>query len=234
MGQGRSAQGLAAGRARTAAARLGLSVIVAASMAASGLPPAQGQTQTMTANPAKVAELKMALRGLYEDHVFWVRDLVISTRLGIKGAASEADEYGLKNAKAIGAAIAPIYGQAAADKFSALFVGHYEAVKGYMKAAFANGYHGNAAQKKAAVDALSRNGKAIAAFVASANPNLPEGSVYGLLVSHVQHHIMEIDAVAKEDWSAEADEWEPMVKQIYSLTDALADGIAKQFPTKFQ
>ncbi len=194
-------------------------------------PPARSQA---AANPAKVAELKMTLRALYADHVFWVRDLVIATRLGVKGEASEADEYGLKNAKAIGQSIAPIYGQAAAQKFSTLFVGHYQAVKDYMKAAFANGFRGSAARKQAAMSELQRNGKAIAAFVSSANPNLPEGTVYGLLVSHVQHHVMEIDAAAKADWSSEADEWEPMIKQIYTLADALADGIAKQFPSKFQ
>jgi len=197
-------------RRRVALGRLALSAVLAASVGMWSVPPAHGQAAM--ANPAKVAELKMALRGLYTDHVFWVRDLAISTRLGVKGAAAEADEYGLKNAKAIGASIAPVYGQAAADKFTTLFVGHYQAVKGYMRAAFANGFKGNAAQKKAAVDAMSKNGKAIAAFVAGANPNLPEGAVYGLLVSHVQHHVMELDAVAKEDWSAEADEWEPMVK----------------------
>ena len=37
-----------------------------------------------------------------------------------KVAAMEADEYGLKNAKAIGQSIAPFYGQAAADKFATL------------------------------------------------------------------------------------------------------------------
>ena len=217
------------------AARLMLTILVATSVAVWIIPPAHSQqSQTTAPNPAKVVELKMTLRGLYADHVFWVRDLVIATRLGIKGAAGEADEYGLKNAKAIGGSIAPFYGQAAADKFSTLFVGHYQAVKGYMKAAFANGFRGNAAEKKAALAALQRNGKAIATFISSANPNLPEGAVYGLLVSHVQHHVMGIDAVAKEDWSGDADEWEPMIKQIYSLTDTLADGIAKQFPNKFQ
>ena len=84
------------------------------------------------------------------------------------------------------------------------------------------------------VAALESNGKAIATFISGANPNLPEGTVYGLLVSHVQHHVMEIDAVAKQDWSSEADAWEPMIKQVFSLSDALADGIAKQFPNKFQ
>src|SRR5438132_1705455 len=100
----------------------------------------QGQAM---ANPAKVADAKMALRTLYIDHIFWVRSLVISTRLGEKQAVSEADEYVLANA-------------------------------------------------------------------------------------------MSIDATAKKDWSREADMWEPMVKEIYALSDALADGIAKQFPEKFQ
>ena len=196
------------------------------------VPPAQ--SQAMAPNPAKVAELKMALRNLYINHIFWVRDLVMSTRLGERGAVSEADEYGLENAKAIGHSIAPFYGQAAGDKFATLFVGHYSAVKVYMNAAFANSFRGNPAMKKAAHDKLMSNANSIAVFVSSANPNLPKGTVYGLLVTHVQQHVMSIDATAKKDWSGEADMWDPMVKEIYTLSDALADGIAKQFPDKFQ
>lgn len=45
---------------------------------------------------------------------------------------------------------------------------------------------------------------------------------------------MAIDATAKKDWAAEADRWDPMVKHVYRLSDALAEGIAKQFPDKFQ
>ena len=195
-------------------------------------PPAQ--SQAATSNPAKVAELKMALRDLYVGHIFWVRSLVIPTRFGDKAAASEADEYGLKNAKAIGQSIAPIYGQAAGEKFATLFVGHYSAVKDYMKAAFANNFKGNASLKNAAVDKLKKNGTEIAVFVSSANPNLPKETVYGLLLTHAQQHIMSIEATAKRDWAAEADMWDPMVKHIYTISDALADGIAKQFPDKFQ
>ena len=77
---------------------------------------------------------------------------MISTRLGEKAAAKEADEYGLKNARAIGESIGPVYGQAAGDKFATLFVGHYSAVKAYMNAAFANNFKGNPTLKKAALD----------------------------------------------------------------------------------
>ncbi len=196
------------------------------------VPPAQ--SQAATPNPTKVAELKMALRNLYINHIFWVRDLVVSTRLREKAAVGEADEYGLNNAKAIGRSITPFYGQAAGEKFVTLFVGHYSAVKAYMNAAFANNFKGNTALKKAALDKLTKNATEIAVFVSSANPNLPRATVYGLLVTHAQQHIMSIDATAKKDWSGEADMWDPMVKHIYTLSDALADGIAKQFPDKFQ
>ncbi|HET7379258.1 MAG TPA: hypothetical protein VFJ24_04375 [Gaiellales bacterium] len=206
-------------------------VVVAGMLLAPTLPPAH--SQAAEPNPAKVAALKMALRDLYINHIFWVRSLVIATRLGEKGAVSEADEYGEKNAKAIGQSIAPFYGQAAGDKFATLFVGHYSAVKAYMRAAFANNFRGSAASKKAAVAQLTQNASAIAAFVSSANPNLPKGTVYGLLLTHGQQHIMSIDATAKKDWSAEADMWDPMVKHVYTISDALADGIAKQFPGKF-
>lgn len=203
--------------------------VVASMLLVWTLPPAHSQA----AEPAKVAALKMTLRDLYINHIFWVRSLVIATRLGEKEAVSEANEYGEKNAKAIGQSIAPFYGKAAGDKFSTLFVGHYNAVKAYMRAAFVNNFRGNAAMKKAAVAQLTQNASAIAVFVSSANPNLPKGTVYGLLLTHGEQHIMSIDATAKKDWSAEADMWDPMVKQVYTISDALADGIAKQFPSKF-
>src|SRR2546428_3788105 len=203
-----------------------LSVFVASSPL-----PVHGQTM---ANPAKVADLRMALRDLYINHVFWVRSLVLSTRLGETKAVSEADEYGLANAKAIGLSISPFYGQAAGEKFSSLFVGHYSAVKKYMSAAFANGFRGNATLKKAALNSLMQNAAELAVFVSAANPNLPKATVNGLLVTHVQQHVMSIEATAKKNWSHEADMWDPMVKEIYALSDALAEGIAKQFPDKFQ
>lgn len=194
-------------------------------------PPAQ--TQEATPNPVKVDDLKMVLRGLLVDHIFWVRSLVIATRLGDRAQASVSDANGVENARAIGRSIAPIYGQAAGEKFATLFVGHYSAVKDYMNSAFANSFAGNDARKKAAVDELTRNATEIAAFLSSANPNLPKGTVYGLLLTHGQQHIMSIDATARKDWAAEAQGWDPMVKHVYTIADALAEAIAKQFPDKF-
>src|SRR5260370_3167019 len=169
--------------------RLILSTVVVIGVLFAWTVPA-ARSQAAARNPAKVAELKMALRDLYISHIFWVRSLVVSTRLGEKAAVKEADEYGLKDAQAIGRSIAPFYGQAAGEKFVTLFVGHYSAVKAYMNAAFANNFKGNATLKKAAVDRLTKNATEIAAVVSSANPNLPKATAYGLLVTHAQQHVM--------------------------------------------
>jgi len=87
--------------------------------------------------------------------------------------------------------------------------------------------------KKAAVNQLTKKAAEIAAFFVSvANPNLPNGTVYALLLTHGQQHVMSIDAPAKKDWAVEADMWDPVVKHIYTISDVLATGIAKQFPDK--
>ena len=49
-------------------------------------PTPKAQSQAATPNPAKVDDLKMALRDLYVGHIFWVRSLVIATRLGVSGS----------------------------------------------------------------------------------------------------------------------------------------------------
>ena len=54
------------------------------------------------------------------------------------------------------------------------------------------------------------------------------------MLTHGQQHVMSINATAKKDWGGEADMWDPMVKHVYAISDALADGIAKQFPDKMQ
>jgi hypothetical protein len=81
---------------------------------------------------------------------------------------------------------------------------------------------------------MKKNADEIAALLSSANPNLPRVTVYGLLLTHAQQHMMSTDATAKKDWTAEAQMWDPMVMHIDTIADALAGAIAKQFPQKFQ
>ena len=69
--------------------------------------------------------------------------------------------------------------------------------------------------------------------LSGANPNLPEDAVFGLLSSHGGHHISQIDEVAARDFAGEAKTWHAMRHHMLVIADAIADGIAKQFPDRF-
>jgi hypothetical protein len=179
----------------------------------------------------KAFELKLAMRDLWIGHIFWVRNVVLETRAGNTEAATVAETKVVENARAIADAIVPFYGKEAGDKLFDLLAGHYGAVKGYMTTAFAN----DEISKGASVDKIKANAEQIAAFLNSANPkNWPKDTLLGLLVAHGVHHVLQIDQINSKDAAAEAKTWDDMKGHIYTIADALADGIVKQFPRKFQ
>ena len=177
----------------------------------------------------KTVELKVNMRDLWAGHIFWVRNMVMSTKYGDTEASKIAEGKVVENAKAIADAIVPLYGKKAGDKLFELLAGHYGAVKEYMTTAFA----GDADGKGVAVEKLKKNAEEIATFLSSANPNWPKETVLGLFMAHGGHHITQIDQINSKDYSAEAKTWDDMRKHIYVIADALTDGIVKQFPKKF-
>lgn len=183
----------------------------------------------MTRESPKAVELREALRDLWVGHIFWVRNVVLTTKLGDADAAKVAEENVVKNAHAIADAIIPFYGQAAADKLFGLLAGHYGAIKEYMTASYAGSKEG----KDAAFDKLKKNAEEIAAFLSSANPNWPKETLVSLLLVHGGHHIAQIDALNEKNYASEAQTWDAMIKHIYVIADALGKGIVKQFPKKF-
>lgn len=178
----------------------------------------------------KTVELKLALRDLWVGHIFWVRNVVLATKMGDIEGAKVAEGKVVEDARAIADAIVPIYGKPAGDKLFGLLAGHYGAVKDYMTVAFA----GDMAGKGPAVEKIKANAGEIATFLSSANPNWPKDAVLGLLMAHGAHHIAEIDQINSKDFAAEAKTWDDMKDHIYKIADALADGIVMQFPKKFK
>jgi hypothetical protein len=177
---------------------------------------------------AKSVELQQALRGLWVDHIFWVRSVIMSSKDGDAEAAKVAESKAVENARAIADSIVPFYGKAAGDKLFDLLAGHYEAIKSYMTAA----YSGDKAGMDSARNDLMANADKIAVFLSSANPNWPKETLDALLMSHGAHHISQINAVSSKDFASEAVTWGSMKKHMYTLADALAAGIVKQFPKK--
>lgn len=176
----------------------------------------------------KALELQEALRGLWLDHIFWARSVVLSSSNGDVEGAKMAEGHVVQNAKAIAGAMVPFYGKEAGDKLFGLLAGHYGAVKAYTVAAFSNDKRG---MEKARND-LMTNGEEIAIFLSSANPNWPKETLDSLLMTHGAHHLVQVEAIGRKDFSSEAVNWVSMKEHMNMIADALAAGLAKQFPEK--
>ena len=179
--------------------------------------------------PTKVTDTETALRDLWVGHIFWVRNVVVDTLAGNKAAATAAEQEVVANAKQIATAIEPYYGKAASEKLFGLLAGHYGAVKQYLDATAA----GSSSKQDTAVKSLTDNATEIARFLSGANPNLPFDTLNGLLLAHGGHHVQEIQQLHSKQYAEEAQTWEAMKRHMYVIADALAGGIAKQFPKQF-
>ncbi|NNB42439.1 hypothetical protein [Pseudomonas chlororaphis] len=172
---------------------------------------------------------RLALRDLWVEHIFWIRSYALANQAADRQQAKVAADQVVDNATKIANSIAPLYGQPAADQLLKLLAGHWGAVKHYSDATVAKDAKG----KQAAVAELTSNAKAIAAFLAGANPYLPEATLVNLLSAHGGHHITQIDEFAAHDDAGEARTWQTMRTHILALADALSAALVKQFPDKF-
>lgn len=182
-----------------------------------------------SAIPAKVAATQAAERDLWVGHIFWVREVARSLVEKNQAAADFAEKQVVANARQLAGAIEPFYGKAASDQLFKLLAGHYTAIKAHATATIA----GDAAGQKKAIADLTSNANEIAKFLSGANPNLPEATLKSLLAAHGAHHVQQNLQLAAHDMAGEARTWEAMKSHIYTLSDALIGGIAKQFPEKF-
>jgi hypothetical protein len=190
---------------------------------------AMADAPSSDAVPAKVAATQAAERDLWVGHIFWVREVVRELVDKNQAAADVAEKQVVANAKQLAGAIEPFYGQAASDQLFKLLAGHYTAIKAHATATIA----GDAAGAKKAIADLTANANEIAKFLSGANPNLPEATLKSLLAAHGGHHIQENQQLAAHDMAGEARTWEAHKSHVYTLSDALIGGIAKQFPDKF-
>jgi hypothetical protein len=120
------------------------------------------------------------------------------------------------------------YGDAAGKRMLELLAGHWGAVKHLTDAARAADGRG----RTQAIADLTANAHGIAAFLAGANPYLPQDAVFGLLAAHGGHHVAQVDQLMAGDAKAEAATWTAMQAHMDTIADALAGAIAKQFPKK--
>jgi hypothetical protein len=186
-----------------------------------------GMTNTSMADPA--VETRMAMRKLWEDHITYTRNYIISAVADLPDADAIAKRL-LKNQDDIGDAIKPYYGDDAGKKLTALLRDHILIATEVVNTAKANDKQKlGDAQKK-----WSANGKDIAAFLSGANPNWPKKDLEAMLQKHLDLTSGEVVGRLKKDWAADIKSYDAGHVHKLMFADMLTDGIAKQFPDKFK
>jgi hypothetical protein len=191
--------------------------------------PAATAASPTTAMPDRKAATRTAMRKLWEDHITYTRNYIISALAGLPDTDAVAARL-MKNQDEIGAAIKPYYGDAAGDKLAGLLHDHISQAAEVVKAAKG----GDKAQLDAAQAKWSANGKEIAAFLSSANPNWAKADLEAMLQKHLDLTSGEVVARLHKDWAADIKAYDEGHEHMLMFADALTDGIAKQYPEKFQ
>lgn len=205
-------------------------VVFAAALALLSPPIVVAESPPATTVATKVADTRAALRELWIGHIFWVRN-VVDARFAKDAARAKASEQQVvANAKAIAGAIEPFYGKAAADKLFGQLAGHWGAISDYVNATQAN----DKSAQETAYARLGANANEIAAFLSGANPNWPAATLRNLLTAHGAHHVQQIRQLHAKQFDQEAQTWAAMTTHMHVIADALANGIAAQFPDKFR
>ena len=172
--------------------------------------------------------LSKDMRKLWEDHVVWTR-IIISALSDLKDIDEVAKRL-LQNQVDIGNAIKPVYGEEAGTKLSGLLKEHILIATEVVKAAKLN--------KKEDLDKSSNkwrsNADDIAAFLSSANPFWPKDVIKDMLYKHLEYTTGEVVSRLKNDWVADISFYDKNHLHMLMMSDALVDGIVKQFPDKFK
>ena len=179
---------------------------------------------------AREAAFHDAMRALWEDHIVWTRQYLVSAIAGLPDTDAAAARL-LRNQRDIGDAIKPFYGDAAGDRLTALLREHILIAVDLVAAAKAN-------DAPALTDTQARwqaNADTIAGFLAEANPAAwPRAEMAAMMRAHLERTTAEAVARLTGDWDAGVAAYDAIHAQILEMADMLSDGIVRQFPERFR
>ena len=178
--------------------------------------------------PAAV-ELRQDMRKLWEDHVTWTRQFVVSAIAGLPDTDAAAGRL-LQNQADIGDAIATYYGSDAGDQLTELLRQHILVAADLITAAKA----GDDTALQQHRDTWYANGNEIAAFLADANPAWPQAALEQMMRTHLDDTLDEATARLTGDWAADIAAYDRIHTHILGMADALTAGIVEQFPDRFE
>ena len=191
--------------------------------------PMKGKMSTKVVLSKSSVELNMAMRKLWEDHITYTRNYIISALADLEDISKVAERL-LKNQDDIGDAIKPVYGDEAGKKLAALLRDHILIATEVVKAA----KMGNNEELSKANKKWYANADDIAAFLSSANPNWQKKTLQDMLYKHLEYTTQEVVSRLKKDWAADIEAYDKGHEHMLMFADMLTAGIVKQFPAKFK
>ena len=176
----------------------------------------------------KEIDLDNGMRKLWTDHTVWTRLYIIES-LNNSSAADAAAARLLKNQEDIGNAIKPLYGDAAGTQLTGLLKTHITTA-----VAIINDVKARNSTAQAMDEALwTKNADDISAFLAGANPNWPLPVLKDMMHMHLSTTKDELVARYTMNYPADVQAYDVVYTHILNMSDALSQGIVKQFPTAF-
>jgi len=197
---------------------------------AHGDAPEHAAAHSPAAITPKQAALRTELRVLWEDHIVWTRLAIISLTTGSPDTEATVARL-LQNQAHIGNAVKPYYGRAAGNKLTAELRKHILIAADVVAAAKA-GDQANLADAQAR---WQGNADDIAGVLASVNPRYWKlGAMKVEMSKHLTLTTHEAVARLQGDWAADVAAYDKIHRHILHMSDALADGLIKQFPKRFR
>ena len=177
---------------------------------------------------AAAAVFRQDMRRLWTDHVLWTRGYIVAA-VGDQPDAQAAAGRLMRNQEDIGNAVAKFYGASAGEQLTTLLKEHISIAVDLIKAAKG----GDKPAQQQADAKWQQNAVAIADFLSKANPNWPRATLVEMMKKHLSTTTDEVVARLNKQWDADVRAYDAVYDHILHMSDALADGIIKQFPEKF-
>ena len=174
-------------------------------------------------------EMRMAMRKLWEDHLTYTRNYVISALADLPDAQTVAQRL-MKNQEDIGMAIKPYYGSEGGDKLTGLLKEHIMIAADVVKAAKANQKDQVAEEQRR----WSKNGQEIAAFLSGANPKWSKTALEDMFQKHLDLLTGQVVSRLQKDWKTDIEFYDRGHEHMLMFSDALTEGIVQQFPARFK
>lgn len=196
---------------------------------ASTAPAMEESTAAAPTTDTPAASLRVTLGQLLGEHATLAMNAM---RQGYDGdPAFDATAAALEeNTVGLGEAIGSVYGAEAQDAFLEMWRDHIGFFVNLTVATAGDDQQG----RQAALDQLAGYQAAFAAFLAGANPNLPEDTLSAGLGAHVDQLTGYLDAHAAGNHAEANTAYREAYAHMFMLGDALSGGIVAQFPENFQ